>query len=122
MPLHHRDGPEHDTPLPRTPQQTLRLAADKLRALAGHATPGPWYPDGTDGVYCYGPSSIANCPPVFRSPDIEYADVRWISTVHPGLAEPLAVLLLAEAECVHAREFALAVARCVLGEESDTDE
>jgi hypothetical protein len=70
----------------------LRAAASIIRQLSTHATTGPWYPDGTDGVYAYGDPGDC-CPTVFRDRSASYADIRWVATLNPTIAGPLAALL-----------------------------
>lgn len=65
-----------------SPSEELRSAAEKLRARAKKATPGPWRP-GFEGA-------------VWRSVDallcesFDENDAQWIAMMSPLLAEPLA--------------------------------
>lgn len=105
----------------RTPTETLRAAAARLRQVAGAATPGPWQyvieaPCGTVIEYAYveaGDDLVADCG---AADDAETtADARYIATMHPGVAVALARWLDAEAVW-GAKGYALNVARAVLGE------
>lgn len=99
----------------RTPTETLRAAASKLRALARHAT----YRDGRWMVDVAGPAASTSW--LGPSHDVLTATWRqaaWVDTAKPALAEPLAIWLNREAKDVRPRtgQSALAVARIILGE------
>ena len=104
-----------------TPAEELRAAAARLREKAKVATAGPWksYSGRVD-------SSRGTVAVAFDG----YYDSEWIATMHPDVAEPLAVLLEEAAEFVaqlaehyprlpvqpHART--LAIARVINGTSS----
>ncbi|MGW2721387.1 hypothetical protein [Streptomyces sp. NPDC001492] len=72
-----------------TPAEELRTAADKLRTLAGDATPGPWR---QSGIGDYGWS--VDTPDVFiaETEDSEKgrADADHIAAMHPAVGLALA--------------------------------
>ncbi|MDQ3030569.1 MAG: hypothetical protein M3R09_11205 [Actinomycetota bacterium] len=121
----------------RTTAETLLAAAALLLERAGQATHGPWEADQfTDsGRIPVGSGPWDVVAPV-GDEDLEdiavcgdengraEANARWIATVHPGIAGPLARLL--EIEAANARgafedyenyyHATIAVARLILGE------
>lgn len=122
----------------RTHAETLRAAAVRLREVAGEATPGPWQ------VGRAWPADVCTEEEmVFGSgfgPDVDLFDVeqrnaRWIALMHPGIAEPLALLLTAIAEQAdqdtdlgvsarrqrHDYEHPLSIARVILREADDEE-
>lgn len=82
----------------RTPAQELRDAAEKLRQLLTFLgdNRGPWYvktgPTGyPQSIRNIGvPYVVADC---FEGPEVPFAIVPYIATMHPGVAGPLASLL-----------------------------
>ena len=74
-----------------SPVETLQAAAAKLRELVKKATPGPWTAH-SDGLVW--PERMGD--PVSGSTEQE--DAEWIAFAHPGVAEPLADWLDAQAE------------------------
>ena len=101
-----------------SPVELLRAAAARVREIGAAATGGPWWSDQSEqcyrlhGVHAKLPPAWPGLPeqvmnrqilkaPKTGTPYAEYwpspADDAWMTTVHPGLAEPLAALLDAEA-------------------------
>lgn len=73
-----------------TPANELRQAAATLRALSANATPGPWDGD-LNGVNGPGGNNRIAVGPWAGVMDGD--DARWIATMSPAVAEPLAKLL-----------------------------
>jgi hypothetical protein len=131
-----------DTP---TPAELLRAAAELIRERLMPATEAPWTRwteqesvPGWDGFIVIGDDSELGgeeCNPVARFYTEE--DARWALLMHPGVGEPIARLLIAASNDFamveqinsrdphndgktrimpnHLAEWALAVARAVLG-------
>jgi hypothetical protein len=80
-----------------TPSETLRAAAERLRAMAAKATDGPWRWNGsqvdveptTRGTYVVGDGQQ-------EDDVVTPEDGAWIATMSPVVAEPLAAWLEAE--------------------------
>ncbi|WP_405149522.1 hypothetical protein OG589_14810 [Sphaerisporangium sp. NBC_01403] len=81
--------------------EELRAAAAKVRAKAENAESAstgdlPWVPTGTGDV-------ITDEQSLTVVQDAGVFDAEWIALVHPGLAEPLALWLEAEAHMCEVR-------------------
>lgn len=95
-----------------TPGEELHAAATKLRETAKGATPGRWWAGDPIGREFGGmdfpiaSDHLLSSPPYVAYVDVSpeamgvrsqvedaKADATWIALVHPGLAEPLALLL-----------------------------
>ena len=108
----------------QTPADELRAAAEKLRALADAATPGPWE---QTGIGDYGWTVTTPGTHVAETDDSDRgrADADWIAAMHPGVGLALADWLDLAAteydpaadvqETDRSHDAALAVARAVLG-------
>lgn len=73
------------------PAEQLRAAAQRLRELAGAATPGPWtYVPSSRGGWYVDPQTVAS---VGRK-----VEAAYIAAMHPGVAQALAELLDAVAK------------------------
>lgn len=112
---HHGDGLKR--PIPHTPADTLREAAQLMRRRAEAATPGPWM-DTADGDAFAGPRLITGTG--YGDGDRRaVADAEHIAGWHPAVA--LAVADWVDASVPYSargaiRPEALAVARAYLGE------
>ncbi|MBA9003693.1 hypothetical protein [Thermomonospora cellulosilytica] len=91
-----------------SPAAELRAAARTLRALAADATRGPWstLPGAANVWHFLSSDSDAggDAAPVLVVPGVgvRLGNAAWIARIHPGLAEPLADWLEAEAKKVEA--------------------
>lgn len=118
-----------------TPAALLRRAADKIRKLAGAATPGPWRAHDTHlGQYGHTATVLSGernetelrawLPSMSQESWDErrnvWADSEWIAAMHPGVGLALAVVLEQAAKVLTSRPVAddlplLIVARQILG-------
>lgn len=99
-----------------TAADLLRRAADHVERIAADATAPPWFADEDDNCWrlhghfaspqdwpgFVGPSKQILKAPKRNTPYAEYwpekGDAHWITTMHPGVAAPLAAWLHAEAD------------------------
>lgn len=98
-----------------TPAELLREAANRIEHMAAAATAGPWFADENENCWRLhgrfehagwpggvGPSKQILKAPKRNTPYAEYwpeqGDADWITTMHPGVAAPLAAWLRAEAD------------------------
>lgn len=99
-----------------TPADQLRTAAEKLRHLAGIASPGPWR---TTGAGDHGWTvSMPSSGLAIETEDSEQGavDADYIAAMHPGVGTALADWLdsaAVDAEQIGADHRALAVARLI---------
>lgn len=98
-----------------TPAELLREAANRIERTAADTTPGPWFADEDDNCWTLhgyfedpltwdgfvGATKQILKAPKRNTPYAEYwpeqGDADWITTMHPGIAAPLAAWLRAEA-------------------------
>lgn len=121
-----------------TPADELRAAAEKLRALATAATPGPWRDHDTHlGQYGYAATVLSGegndtdlrawLPSMSQTPWDEtrnaWPDAAYIAAMHPGVGALVAAWLdsaAEDAEQIGADHRALAVARAINGTKETT--
>lgn len=99
-----------------SPADEITAAAERLRHLAGVASPGPWR---TTGIGDFGWTvSMPSSGLSIEAEDSEQGavDCDYIATVHPAVGAALADWLDSAADYFHrtpGREHALAVARAI---------
>jgi hypothetical protein len=109
----------------RTPAETLRAAAQRLREVAADTSPGRWQTNGYGDYGWY--VSLGTYGHGVETHDSRQgkADAEWIALASPALAEPLAEWLVAVAALQFGIvrlpdspivDHALAVAAVILGE------
>ena len=91
----------------------LRVAADRLEALAARTTPGDWR---TAGLLATRPEVVAHAPDggTEHVAEARASTAAWIAALSPALAGPLVAWLRAAAEAEAIEPAALAVAQGLL--------